>query len=78
MKKILVLSAAFWLCSALFAHPGKTDAKGCHTNKKTGQYHCHNSKVIAKKKTETKKTENKKQETKNQNKKEVKKNEKNN
>lgn len=65
MKKIFVLSVAFWICSVLFAHPGKTDAKGCHTNKKTGKYHCHNSKFIAKKKIETKKTENKKEVKKN-------------
>lgn len=23
------------------AHPGGVDASGCHTNKKTGEYHCH-------------------------------------
>ena len=26
----------------VFAHSGRTDANGCHTNKKTGEYHCHN------------------------------------
>ncbi|WP_109672813.1 YHYH domain-containing protein [Mesorhizobium loti] len=24
-----------------FAHSGGTDANGCHTNHKTGEYHCH-------------------------------------
>jgi endonuclease YncB( thermonuclease family) len=24
-----------------FAHAGKVDAKGCHKDSKTGQYHCH-------------------------------------
>jgi hypothetical protein len=24
-----------------FAHGGRTDASGCHTNRKTGEYHCH-------------------------------------
>lgn len=24
-----------------FAHPGGLDAKGCHTDRKTGAYHCH-------------------------------------
>lgn len=24
-----------------FAHSGGTDASGCHTNHKTGGYHCH-------------------------------------
>jgi len=23
------------------AHSGGTDANGCHTNHKTGEYHCH-------------------------------------
>lgn len=23
------------------AHPGGLNAQGCHTNKKTGEYHCH-------------------------------------
>jgi hypothetical protein len=23
------------------AHSGRTDANGCHTNRKTGEYHCH-------------------------------------
>ncbi len=25
------------------AHPGGLDSKGCHTNRKTGDYHCHRS-----------------------------------
>lgn len=25
-------------------HSGGTDSKGCHTNKKTGDYHCHKPK----------------------------------
>lgn len=24
-----------------WAHPGGLDASGCHTNRKTGEYHCH-------------------------------------
>ncbi|KPL68008.1 calcium-binding protein [Erythrobacter sp. SG61-1L] len=27
--------------SPLRAHPGGLDANGCHTNRKTGEYHCH-------------------------------------
>ena len=23
------------------AHPGRTNSEGCHTNRKTGEYHCH-------------------------------------
>lgn len=26
------------------AHPGGTNADGCHTNRKTGEYHCHSPK----------------------------------
>ncbi|MGO8107669.1 YHYH domain-containing protein [Rhizobium leguminosarum] len=27
--------------SGAFAHGGGTDSNGCHTNHKTGDYHCH-------------------------------------
>jgi hypothetical protein len=27
--------------SPTFAHGGRTDASGCHTNRSTGEYHCH-------------------------------------
>lgn len=27
------------------AHPGGLNAEGCHTNRKTGEYHCHTSKA---------------------------------
>ncbi|WP_336978036.1 excalibur calcium-binding domain-containing protein [Altererythrobacter fulvus] len=27
--------------SPAHAHPGGLDASGCHTNRKTGEYHCH-------------------------------------
>lgn len=42
MKKILLI---FILLAIIpfnaLAHPGRTDANGCHTNKGTGEYHCH-------------------------------------
>jgi len=42
MQKLLI---ALFVCligaSAAFAHGGGTDAYGCHTNHKTGDYHCH-------------------------------------
>lgn len=41
MKKLLIFALIF-LSFPLIAHPGKTDANGCHTNKRTGVYHCHN------------------------------------
>ncbi|HEX2833148.1 MAG TPA: YHYH domain-containing protein [Thermoanaerobaculia bacterium] len=34
---VLVLVAA----PAAFAHGGGLDRNGCHTNRKTGEYHCH-------------------------------------
>lgn len=37
------------LCLSSFtaaeAHSGRTNAAGCHTNSKTGDYHCHNAKT---------------------------------
>ncbi|RWN47384.1 MAG: YHYH domain-containing protein [Mesorhizobium sp.] len=44
MKKAIfaafaVFAVAFSTCA--FAHGGGTDANGCHTNHKTGEYHCH-------------------------------------
>jgi hypothetical protein len=36
---LLLLAAA--APGTAVAHPGGLDAKGCHTNRKTGEYHCH-------------------------------------
>jgi len=51
----------------VFAHPGRTDAKGCHTCRTNceswgleyGEYHCHSKdiKEVAKKAKDTAKTE---------------------
>ncbi|WP_318439975.1 YHYH domain-containing protein [Photobacterium leiognathi] len=42
MKKIiLILLVTFGIVSSALAHSGRTDSKGCHTNSKTGVYHCH-------------------------------------
>jgi hypothetical protein len=42
MKKLAVaLAAIATLATAAFAHSGGTDAYGCHTEHKTGLYHCH-------------------------------------
>lgn len=30
------------------AHPGGLDAAGCHTNRKTGEYHCHRASLSPK------------------------------
>lgn len=42
-KVIAAIAAAICLASswAAFAHSGGTDAYGCHTDRKTGLYHCH-------------------------------------
>jgi len=43
MKAFRLLLIVILLKSATlaYAHSGKTDANGCHTEKKTGEYHCH-------------------------------------
>ena len=46
MKKLGALLASVLLLvlaatPAAWSHPGRTDAQGCHTDKKTGEYHCH-------------------------------------
>ncbi len=30
------------------AHPGRLDKQGCHTNRKTGEYHCHRKTSVKK------------------------------
>jgi hypothetical protein len=45
MRATLLLAVIFAVCSFLAtpaaAHPGGKDKNGCHTNRKTGEYHCH-------------------------------------
>lgn len=47
MKRTLAISALGLLllsgANQVLAHPGRTNAQGCHTNRQTGEYHCHNS-----------------------------------
>lgn len=50
MPKIYVTLFFAVLMTAVFidpvsAHPGGTNANGCHTNHSTGQYHCHTPKT---------------------------------
>lgn len=41
-SRLLVLCVLMLAGSAqTYAHPGGLDSKGCHTNRKTGEYHCH-------------------------------------
>jgi endonuclease G len=41
-----IFSLVLFLLSSCAAqsHPGRTNAEGCHTDRKTGETHCHNSK----------------------------------
>lgn len=41
MKKIILACLVALLSSFTFAHSGGTDSMGCHTNHKTGLWHCH-------------------------------------
>lgn len=42
--KALCALALILVCGFANAHSGGKDAQGCHTNRKTGDYHCHGSK----------------------------------
>jgi hypothetical protein len=37
----LALAGLLGCMSTACAHPGGLDKQGCHTNRKTGEYHCH-------------------------------------
>lgn len=39
--KLLLITLSAGLGSLVYAHGGGLDANGCHTNRKTGEYHCH-------------------------------------
>lgn len=43
-KTLLILLATFLISVVSFSHSGRTDSNGCHTNRKTGEYHCHGKK----------------------------------
>jgi hypothetical protein len=40
MRRLAFISALL-ACGSVHAHGGGLDAQGCHTNRKTGDYHCH-------------------------------------
>ena len=45
MRTLLVVTfLLLTLPLTVLAHGGRTNAEGCHTNKKTGEYHCHSAK----------------------------------
>jgi hypothetical protein len=39
------------IAQTVFAHGGRTNADGCHNNRKTGEYHCHGAGAVPKSKT---------------------------
>ncbi|TYC58543.1 YHYH domain-containing protein [Rhodobacterales bacterium] len=41
MRTILISMIAALFATAAIAHSGGTNSQGCHTNHKTGGYHCH-------------------------------------
>jgi hypothetical protein len=41
MKRLLFSVVALAFPLAVMAHGGGLDSSGCHTNRKTGDYHCH-------------------------------------
>ncbi|MBX8824728.1 YHYH domain-containing protein [Ochrobactrum sp. SFR4] len=42
MRKFVISLSILLIGSAsALAHSGGTDSKGCHTERKTGIYHCH-------------------------------------
>lgn len=45
--KLFCALALLLACGLAAAHSGGTDAQGCHTNRKTGDYHCHGGKKTA-------------------------------
>ena len=54
MRTASFLLVAFLMASAMLlvpvtasSHSGGTNAEGCHTNRSTGEYHCHTPKVPA-------------------------------
>lgn len=40
-KMIAVIFALCFVSGSAIAHSGGTNDDGCHTNHKTGDYHCH-------------------------------------
>ncbi len=51
MKRIVVVLILIILSFGANGHSGRTNADGCHHNRKTGEYHCHSPRT----KTETQK-----------------------
>ncbi len=39
------LVSLVFISSVSYGHSGRTNAEGCHNNRKIGEYHCHNKKT---------------------------------
>ena len=48
MHKLILFACVAALSAAMpaRAHPGGLDREGCHTNRKTGEYHCHRATAV--------------------------------
>lgn len=44
---VLVILLLPFVSETAFSHSGGTNAEGCHTNRRTGDYHCHSPKPRA-------------------------------
>lgn len=40
----LIIALTIFFSTILYSHGGRTNSEGCHTNRKTGDYHCHGAK----------------------------------
>ncbi|WP_223670871.1 excalibur calcium-binding domain-containing protein [Kangiella shandongensis] len=49
MRQLLLIICLLLISSQLAAHGGRTNSEGCHNNRKTGDYHCHNGSSTPKK-----------------------------
>lgn len=41
MKKVILILLGLGFLIFASAHSGRTDSQGCHTDSRTGLYHCH-------------------------------------
>jgi len=44
-SKIVAITMVLFVVTAIFAHSGRTDSRGGHYNRKTGEYHYHGSRA---------------------------------
>ncbi len=47
LSTLVLLGALIAAPGLALAHSGGLDSKGCHTNRKTGDYHCHRAQAPA-------------------------------